>query len=231
MVGTLLALTPRANAAFPGHNGRITFLSGLDDEEIFDMGPDGSQQRNLTNNPAEDFSPAYSPDGRRIAFGSFRAWDPAAGGIPLNSGELYVMNADGPTRNTSPSTCCLTGSRRGLRTGGSWSSLAPSDRRSRTRACPHRPVDHQPPERSGASTDQQPGRGRYAAAVVAGRAAHRLRVGRKRARQLRRLHHPPRRPRPAPTHEHTDSMGSRTIRRMGNGSHSVATAPAAATSL
>ena len=95
MVGTLLALTPRANAAFPGHNGRITFLSGLDDEEIFDMGPDGSQQRNLTNNPAEDFSPAYSPDGRRIAFGSFRAWDPAAGGIPLNSGELYVMNADG----------------------------------------------------------------------------------------------------------------------------------------
>ena len=93
--GTLLALTPRARAAFRGHNGRITFVGGLDDDEIFDVGPNGSQQRNLTNNPAEDFSPAYSPDGRRIAFGSWRAWDPAAGGIPINSGELYVMNADG----------------------------------------------------------------------------------------------------------------------------------------
>ena len=93
--GTLLALTPRAEAAFPGHNGRIAFLGGLENEEIFDMGPDGSNRRNLTNNPAEDFTPAYSPDGRRIAFGSFRTWDPAAGGGIENSGELYIMDADG----------------------------------------------------------------------------------------------------------------------------------------
>ena len=95
--GTLLAFTPRAKAAFPGHNGRITFVvfGGLENEEIFDMGPDGSNRRNLTNNPAHDFTPAYSPDGRRIAFGSFRAWDPVAGGVIENSGEIYVMDADG----------------------------------------------------------------------------------------------------------------------------------------
>jgi TolB protein len=95
VVGSLFALTPAAHAAFPGLNGRITFVTGFDDEEIFDVGADGSQQRNLTNNPAQDFAPAYSPDGRRVAFGSFRAWDPLGGGFVANSGELYVMNADG----------------------------------------------------------------------------------------------------------------------------------------
>lgn len=34
---TLLALTSRAKAAFPGHNGRITFLGGLENEDIFDI--------------------------------------------------------------------------------------------------------------------------------------------------------------------------------------------------
>ena len=49
------------------------------------MNADGSNQTRLTNNPAYDFSPIFSPDGTRIAFGSRRD----------NNIEIYVMNADG----------------------------------------------------------------------------------------------------------------------------------------
>ncbi|MBI5944894.1 MAG: PD40 domain-containing protein [Chloroflexi bacterium] len=53
--------------------------------EIFTMKADGSEMKNLTNNPATDDSPAWSPDGTRIAFVSDRD-----GGR-----EIYLMNADG----------------------------------------------------------------------------------------------------------------------------------------
>ena len=49
------------------------------------MNADGSGQRNLTRNPANDSDPTWSPDGRRLAFVSDRDGDL----------EVYVMNADG----------------------------------------------------------------------------------------------------------------------------------------
>jgi Tol biopolymer transport system component len=50
------------------------------------MNADGSEQTQLTNNLADDASPFWSPDGKRIAFISAR-----------NKGyhQIYVMNADG----------------------------------------------------------------------------------------------------------------------------------------
>ncbi len=42
---------------------------------------DGSGLRNAKRNPASASAPAWSPDGRKIAFG--------------RDGEIYVMNADG----------------------------------------------------------------------------------------------------------------------------------------
>jgi Tol biopolymer transport system component len=53
--------------------------------EIFVMNADGSGQRNLSRHPAHDFYPAWSPDGRKIAFLSRRD-----GRL-----EIYVVNADG----------------------------------------------------------------------------------------------------------------------------------------
>ena len=52
--------------------------------EAYIINVDGTGLKNLTNHPAEDANPVWSPDGRKIAFYSKR------GG---NGGEIYVMGA------------------------------------------------------------------------------------------------------------------------------------------
>ena len=60
-------------------------IGDFGNQEIYTMNPDGSEQRRLTHEKAADNSPTFSPDGKRIAFGSQRS-----GGF-----EIFVMNADG----------------------------------------------------------------------------------------------------------------------------------------
>jgi Tol biopolymer transport system component len=86
-----LAVGPdSAPAAFPGTNGKIAFASDRDGNrgEIYVMEADGTAQTRLTNNLAADVEPAFSPDGRTIAFTSDRDTAPA-------EEEIYVMKADG----------------------------------------------------------------------------------------------------------------------------------------
>jgi len=76
----LLAMVGRAipaEAIFPGENGRIVFANN---ENIFTMNPDGTAQKQLTND-GSDISPVWSPDNTKIAF--------------VRGGSLYTMNADG----------------------------------------------------------------------------------------------------------------------------------------
>ena len=72
-----------------GNNRRILFVSDRDapgNFEIYSMNPDGSGIARLTNSAGHDVAPAWSPDGKRIAFVSLRH---------DTFGEIYVMNADG----------------------------------------------------------------------------------------------------------------------------------------
>ena len=69
-------------------NSRIVFMSTRDGNyEIYVMDADGGNQENLTNHPATDTQPDWSPDGTKIAF--------ASGRDGRRSHQIYVMDADG----------------------------------------------------------------------------------------------------------------------------------------
>jgi Tol biopolymer transport system component len=68
--------------------GKIVFVSNRDgNDEIYTCNADGSNVTRLTNDPAWDQQPVWSPDGTRIAF--VRNID------SYQMGDLYIMNADG----------------------------------------------------------------------------------------------------------------------------------------
>jgi hypothetical protein len=92
------ALLPAGAAAFPGEPGPLAFVSDRDGNyEIYSQNLDGSGLVNLTNDPGTDQSPAWSADGRRLAFTSFRGGD--------GRQAIYVMNADGSDQTrVSPET-------------------------------------------------------------------------------------------------------------------------------
>ncbi|MGZ7042566.1 MAG: TolB family protein, partial [Thermoanaerobaculia bacterium] len=69
-----------------GTAARIVFVSSRDgNREIYSMDSDGSNVTRLTSNPAADYSPAPSADGKRILFVSERDGRP----------QIYSMNTDG----------------------------------------------------------------------------------------------------------------------------------------
>ena len=66
---------------------KILFTSTRDggQRDVYIMNPDGSEQVNLTQHPAEDLSAVWSPTGEKILFTSDRR----------GARDLYVMNPDG----------------------------------------------------------------------------------------------------------------------------------------
>lgn len=56
--------------------------------EICLVRPDGSDFRNISNDPAQDLGPSWSPDGRQLVFATTR-------GDQSNIPQLYRMNSDG----------------------------------------------------------------------------------------------------------------------------------------
>ncbi len=84
-------------------DGVIVFYSERDgNSEIYAMNADGTGLRRLTNDPAEDDSPAISPDGSRIVFLTSRH-DPAPK-FPFFKYEIYVMDIDGANQQRLTTT-------------------------------------------------------------------------------------------------------------------------------
>jgi Tol biopolymer transport system component len=65
--------------------------------ELYVMSPDGTDRRRLTNDDTGDGSPAWSPDGEKLAFVSNRAESAPCftHDCTGSTNELYVMDADG----------------------------------------------------------------------------------------------------------------------------------------
>jgi Tol biopolymer transport system component len=82
--GTRIAFT-----AFRDRFGRTCFHECSTSGEIYVVGADGQEEQRLTESEADDGSPAWSPDGRLIAFASDRS-NPNEHEI-----EIYVMNPNG----------------------------------------------------------------------------------------------------------------------------------------
>ena len=84
--GATAALTATPSTAGKAPAGLIAFDSDRSgNSEIYVMRPDGSGLSQITNNPASDKFPAWSPDGKHIVFSSDRD----------GRRDLYVINANG----------------------------------------------------------------------------------------------------------------------------------------
>ena len=91
-----LAMLGLAVAGWGQADGKIAFTSWREGAgDVWIMNADGSAPVNLTQGRhGQCVSPAWSPDGTKIAYLAFRA-DPASGQVDYSIGDVWVMDPDG----------------------------------------------------------------------------------------------------------------------------------------
>jgi hypothetical protein len=86
----MLALSEKAEATFPGKNGRIAYsafdFDGGVDETIYTIKPGGGAKTKLTRG----YQPSYSPNGKRIAYTRIISRD---AGPPIS--DIYTIKVGG----------------------------------------------------------------------------------------------------------------------------------------
>ena len=90
---TSTSLAQLADTTIAFMSNRINWRNG----DIYLMNSDGKQIRQLTEEPGYDEEPAWSPDGKKITFVSFRdlKLNLEHGINEILRGEIYLMSADG----------------------------------------------------------------------------------------------------------------------------------------
>src|SRR5438067_13012486 len=84
----------RARAGFPGRNGLIAFASNKTGRwEIFTVRADGSHRQQLTHSSqsTNDWAPAFSPTGTKLAFYRYKANRDGS----AVQGQIFTIDADG----------------------------------------------------------------------------------------------------------------------------------------
>lgn len=76
-------------------NGKIVYASVMTgDDEIWISNADGTEQRQLTNDPAEDIAPIAAPDGQHIYFNSNRSGKIQVWGMDIDGGNQRQITTD-----------------------------------------------------------------------------------------------------------------------------------------
>lgn len=87
----MLAGTKRADAAFPGSAGDLAFHTTRDGNfQVYRIGADGFSPTRLSDTAERNLLPAWSSDGRKVAFVNIDA---------QNNSDIYVMDHDGQDEN------------------------------------------------------------------------------------------------------------------------------------
>jgi Tol biopolymer transport system component len=88
----LSAVSEKAEAAFPGKNGRIAYNNyGV----IYTINPDGSGKSEVTNTRVSGDPIDYSPDGKKITYMSYEGFNDGKQTGPQKNAEIYTINVDG----------------------------------------------------------------------------------------------------------------------------------------
>ena len=83
----LLAVSGKAEATFPGKNGKIAYVRDEgNDSEIYTINPGGRGETQLTHDHTGNYVPSYSPDGKKIVY---------SGSSGSGDTEIYTINASG----------------------------------------------------------------------------------------------------------------------------------------